>query len=145
VLLTPLIVIHATSQLKSKSTIASIAVLFLIAMLVTWSETQNNRAAAEGVAWLRDKDIPFANIDAGYALNGWNLYAHPDNLAPGTLRERDVPFVTTHEKKPYVIATSPIPGYRVLRRYSWSIPLRSLDYNIYVLEQLPPQTSKNKD
>jgi hypothetical protein len=137
VLLPPLIVILANGQLKSKSTIAAIAVLSLISMLVTWHETQNQRAVAEGLAWLRDKDMPFANIDAGYAFNGWNLYAHPENLAPGTLRERDVPFVTTNEKKPYVIATSPIPGYRVLRRYRWSIPLRSSDYNVYVLEQLP--------
>jgi Dolichyl-phosphate-mannose-protein mannosyltransferase len=137
VLLPPLIVILANSHLKSKSTIASIAVLSLISILVTWHETQNHRATAEGLAWLRDKGIPFAHIDAGYAFNGWNLYAHPENLAPGALRERDVPFVTTNEKKPYVIATSPIPGYRVLRRYSWSIPLRSLDYNIYVLERLP--------
>jgi Dolichyl-phosphate-mannose-protein mannosyltransferase len=137
VLLPPLIVILANSHLKSKSTMASIAVLSLISILVTWHETQNHRATAEGLAWLRDKGIPFAHIDAGYAFNGWNLYAHPENLAPGALRERDVPFVTTNEKKPYVIATSPIPGYRVLRRYSWSIPLRSLDYNIYVLERLP--------
>jgi Dolichyl-phosphate-mannose-protein mannosyltransferase len=137
VLLPPLIIILANSQLKSKLTIAAIAVLSLISMLVTWNETQNQRAAAEGLAWLRDKGIPFANIDAGYALNGWNLYAHPENLAPGTLREKDVPFVTTNEKKPYVIATSPIPGYRVLRRYRWSIPVKSLDYSVYVLEQLP--------
>ena len=136
VLLSPLIVILANSQLKSKSTIAGIAVLSLISILVAWHETQNHRATAEGLAWLRNKGIPFAHIDAGYAFNGWNLYAHPENLAPGTLRERDVPFVTTNEKKPYVIATSPIPGYKVLRRYSWSVPLRSLDYNIYVLEQL---------
>jgi hypothetical protein len=137
VLLPPLIVILANSQLKSKSTIAGIAVLSLISILVAWNETQSKRASADGLAWLRDKDIPFANIDAGYAFNGWNLYAHPENLAPGDLRERDVPFVTTNEKKPYVIATSPIPGYRVLRRYSWSIPLRSLEYSVYVLEQLP--------
>lgn len=137
VLLPPLILILANNQLKSKSTIAGIAILSLISMLVTWSETQNNRAAAEGLAWLRVKDIPFANIDAGYALNGWNLYAHPENLAPGTLRDRDVPFVTTNEKKPYLIATTPMAGYRVIRRYSWSIPLTTVDYNVYVLEQVP--------
>jgi hypothetical protein len=137
VLLPPLIVILANSQLKSKTTIAGIAILSLVSMLVTWNETQNHRAVAEGIAWLRGKGIPFARIDAGYAFNGWNLYAHPENLAPGMLRERDVPFVTTNEKKPYVIATSPIPGYKVLRKYSWSVPLRSLDYNVYVLEQLP--------
>jgi 4-amino-4-deoxy-L-arabinose transferase-like glycosyltransferase len=137
VLLPPLIVLLANPRLKSKSTIAGIVLLSLISTLVAWNETQSKRAAAEGLAWLRDKDIPFANIDAGYAFNGWNLYAHPENLAPGSLRERDVPFVTTKEEQPYVIATSPIPGYRVLRRYNWSIPLRSLDYNVYVLEQLP--------
>jgi hypothetical protein len=143
VLLPPLTVILAHSQLKSKSTIAGIAVLSLIAMLVTWNETRNHRAVAEGVAWLRAKDIPLADIDAGYAPNGWNLYAHPENLTPGMLPERDVPFVTTDEKKPYVIATSPIGGYRVLREYSWAIPFRSVRYKIYVLEQLP-QAAKNK-
>jgi 4-amino-4-deoxy-L-arabinose transferase-like glycosyltransferase len=136
VLLPPLILLLANSQFKSKSTIAGIAVLSLISMLVIWNETRNHRATADAVAWLRGKNIPLADIDAGYAFNGWNLYAHPENLAPGALRERDVPFVTTNEKKPYVIATSPIPGYRVLREYSWAVPFRSLVYKIYVLEQL---------
>ena len=137
VLLPPLIVILANSQLKSKTTIAGIVLLSLISMLVTWSETQNNRAAATGLSWLRHRGVNFSEIDAGYALNGWYLYAHPENLAPGNTPDRDVPFVTTNEKKPYVIATSPISGYGVLRRYTWSIPLRALDYHIYVLEQVP--------
>jgi hypothetical protein len=137
VLLPPLIVILTSSHLLSRTTIAGLAILALISTLVTWSETQNNRTAADALAWLRNKGIPFAEIDAGYALNGWYLYAHPENLAAGSIPERDVPFVTTNEKKPYVIATAPIEGYRLLRRYSWRIPLRSLDYNLYVLEQLP--------
>ena len=82
-LLPPLIVILANSQLKSKTTIAGIVLLSLIAMVVTWSETQNNRAASEGLSWLRNRGINFSEIDAGYALNGWYLYAHPENLAPG--------------------------------------------------------------
>ena len=137
VLLPPLVVILANSHLKSKTTIIGIAALSLIAMLVTWSETQNNRAAAAGLAWLREKGIPFSEVDAGYALDGWYLYAHPENLAPGQLADRDVPFVTTNEKKRYVIATSPIENYRVLHRYSWPIPLKASDYSVYVLEQVP--------
>ena len=137
VLLPPLIVILANSHLKSKLTIIGIAALSLVAMLVTWSETQNNRAAAAGLAWLRGRGIPFSEIDAGYALNGWYLYAHPENLAPGNLPDRDVPFVTTDEKKRYVIATSPMENYRVLRRYTWPIPLKSSGYSVYVLEQVP--------
>ena len=103
-------------------------------MVVTWSETQNNRAASEALAWLRNRGIPFSDIDAGYALDGWYLYAHPENLAPGQIPERDVPFVTTNEPRPYVIATAPLKSYKVLRNYRWSIPLRSLEYNIYVLQ-----------
>jgi hypothetical protein len=137
VLLPPLITMVANSPLKSKATIPGIAVLFLISMLVTWSETQNNRAAADGLAWLRERGIPFSEIDAGYALNGWYLYAHPENLAPGNLPDRDVPFVTTNEKKRYVVATSPMENYTVLRSYTWSIPLTSSDYSVYVLEQVP--------
>ena len=83
VLLPPLIALLAGQQLRSKITAAGIAALFVIAMLVTWSETQNNRAAAEALAWLRNRGIPFSDIDAGYALDGWYLYAHPENLAPG--------------------------------------------------------------
>ena len=137
VLLPPLIVILANSQLKSKTTIVGIVLLSLISILVTWSETQNNRAAAAGLSWLRHRGINFSEIDAGYALNGWYLYAHPENLAPGNIPDRDVPFVTTNEKKPYVIATSPISGYEVLHRYTWSIPLRALDYSVYVLKRAP--------
>ena len=144
VLLPPLIVLIAGPQLRSKTTAAGIAALFLVAMLVTWSETQNNRAAAEALTWLRTRGIPFSDIDAGYALDGWYLYAHPENLAPGQIPERDVPFVTTNELRPYVIATAPLEGYRVLHDYRWSIPLRSLEYNIYVLQALPIGATDNK-
>jgi len=113
-------------------------------MLVTWNESQTSRAIAEALAWLRGKNIPFAHIDAGYVFNGWNLYAHPENLSPGAVPERDVPLVTSKENKPYVIAASPIAGYRVIREYSWAIPLTSFEPKVYVLEQLS-HMSKNKD
>jgi Dolichyl-phosphate-mannose-protein mannosyltransferase len=137
VLLSPLIVLLAGSELRSKLVLAGIAVLYAVSMLVTWNETQTSRATAKAIVWLRENSIPFASIDAGYVFNGWNLYAHPENLPPGAVPERDVPLVTSKENKPYVIAASPIAGYRVLREYIWSIPFSSLHYNVYVLEQLP--------
>jgi hypothetical protein len=144
VLLPPLIVLLANIQLRSKITLASIAVLFVLSMLVTWNESQTSRAIAEALAWLRGKDVPLAHIDAGYVFNGWNLYAHPENLSPGAVPEKDVPLVTSRENKPYVIAASPIAGYRVIRDYSWHIHFTSFEYKVHVLEQLP-QRSKNKD
>jgi hypothetical protein len=144
VLLPPLIVLLANSQLRSKIALASIAVLFVLSMLVTWNESQTSRAIAEALAWLRGKDVPLAHIDAGYVFNGWNLYAHTENLSPGAVPEKDVPLVTSRENKPYVIAASPIAGYRVIRDYSWHIHFTSFEYKVYVLEQLT-QRSKNKD
>ena len=144
VLLPPLIVLLASSQLKSKMALASISVLFALSMLVTWNESQTSRAIADALAWLRGKDIPLAHIDAGYVFNGWNLYAHPENLSPGAVPERDVPLVTSRENKPYVIAASPIAGYSVIREYSWYVHFTSFNYKVYVLEQLP-QKSKNKE
>ena len=123
VLFPPLIVILTNSQIKAKVALAGITVLFALSMLVTWNETQTSRAIAQGVAWLRARNIPLASIDAGYVFNGWNLYAHPENLPPGAVPERDVPFITSGKKKPYVIAASPIAGYRVIHEYSWAVPL----------------------
>ncbi len=144
VLLAPLIVLLANKHFRSKIALSFISILYAISMLVTWNENQTSRATAEALSWLRDKNISFAQIDAGYVLNGWNLYAHPENLSAGAVRERDVPLVTSGEKKPYVIAASPIAGYRVIREYGWAIPLTSFNYKVYVLEQLS-QRSKNKD
>jgi 4-amino-4-deoxy-L-arabinose transferase-like glycosyltransferase len=136
VLLPPLIIILTDSQLKSKVTLASIAVLLALSMLLTLNETQTSRAIGQGVVWLRTKNIPLGSIDAGYVFNGWNLFAHPKNLPPGAVREKDVPLVTSGENKPYVIAASRIAGYKVIREYSWSIPFKSANYRIYVLERL---------
>ena len=144
VLLPPLIVILANRQLRSKIALAIIGVLFALSMLITWNESQTSRAIAEALAWLRGKDIPFASIDAGYVFNGWNLYAHPENLSPGSVPERDVPLVTSKENKPYVIAASPTAGYRVIREYSWALPLTSFKPKVYLLEQLS-QMPKNKE
>ena len=145
VLFPPLIIILTNSQIKAKVVaLAGVTVLFALSMLVTWNETQTSRAIAQGVAWLRARNIPFASMDAGYVFNGWNLYAHSENLPPGAIPGRDVPLVTSAEKKPYVVAASPIAGYRVIHEYSWAIPLTSFKPKVYVVEQLP-QTPKNKD
>ena len=136
VLLAPLIVLLANRHFRSTIALTCISILYAVSMLVIWNENQTSRATAEALSWLRNKNISFAQIDAGYVLNGWNLYAHPENLSSGEGRESDVPLVTSLTKKPYVIAASHIAGYRVIREYSWAVPLTAHKYKIYVLEQL---------
>ncbi len=102
-------------------------------MLVIWagvaiSGTRDmlafNEACATAARELEASGIPSWDIDAGYAWNGWRLYAHPDNLRPGANRWYDVPFVTSNRATHYSITNSPLPHSEVIRivpleRSSW--------------------------
>jgi hypothetical protein len=64
---------------------------------------------------LEASGIPAWDIDAGYPLDGWRLYAHPEHLPPGANRESDVPFVTSSQPTHYSITNSPLPKSEILR------------------------------
>jgi hypothetical protein len=67
-------------------------------------------------AELRAAGVPETALDAGYAENGWRLYAHPERLPPGKDPTLDVPHVTSKaDGLPWVIANAPLTGYRVER------------------------------
>jgi len=103
------------------------------AMLVIWagvaiSGTRDmlavNEACVRITRELEASGIPSWDIDAGYAWNGWRLYAHPDNLPPGANRLYDVPFVTSNRATQYSITNSPLAHSEVIRiapleRASW--------------------------
>jgi hypothetical protein len=103
------------------------------ALLVVWaaigiSGTRDmlafNDAAARAARELEATGIPPWDIDAGYAVNGWRLYAHPEHLPPGANRRYEVPFVTGNRPTTYSITNSPLPGSEIIRvvpldRASW--------------------------
>jgi hypothetical protein len=93
-------------------------------MLVIWagiaiSGTRDmlafNGACARAAQELEASGIPPWDIDAGYALNGWRLYAHPEHLPAGANRRYDVPFVTSATATHYSITNNPLPQSEVLR------------------------------
>ena len=86
------------------------------------------RLVASGVAW-RD-------LDAGYAENGWNLYAHPERLAPGASVDRDVPHVTAATELPFAIANAPLAGYTVRETLPVTSRWAATD-RLYVLARVP--------
>jgi hypothetical protein len=95
-----------------------------------------NEVAAAAVRDLEATGVPAYEIDAGWALNGWRLWAHPERLRPGTDRRYGVPFVTSKEETPYLIASAPHEGYEVVR----SLPLPHASWQatdrVYVLKRL---------
>ena len=74
-----------------------------------------NETCARVAAELEASGIPPWDIDAGYSLDGWRLYAHPERLPPGANREYDVPFVTSNRPTHYSITNSQLPQSEVLR------------------------------
>lgn len=76
-----------------------------------------NHVAAAAVRALEASGVPAFQIDAGYTLNGWRLYAHPEHLPAGVDRATGVPRVTSNTTPPgaYVVTTSPRPGETVVQ------------------------------
>ncbi len=97
-----------------------------------------NEACAEAARELEASGVPPSEVDAGYALNGWRLYAHPENLPAGSDRRSDVPYVTSRRTTRFSIANAPPPGSEILR----VIPLPGATWQagkkIYVVEHPQP-------
>lgn len=146
VLLPPLIVLLICKGLpRKRGAMAGIVTFLLLSLSGTWDNLQILKATHAAFLWLRERQIPIADIDAGYTLNGWNLYVHPENLPLGATAERDVPFVASKEEKPYVIAVSSLPGYRVLREVVWSPSFWAVTDKIYVLGKYREQIASVRE
>jgi hypothetical protein len=109
--------------------------LLLISLSGTWDSLQLNRAVERSFRWLVHSGIPVAEIDAGYPLNGWYLYGHPENLPSNATRDRDVPRVSVEVERPYVIAASPLAQYEVLQETRWSPSFWIATDRVYILRR----------
>jgi hypothetical protein len=97
-----------------------------------------NAAVADARQSLLAQGIAPWAIDAGYPLNGWWLYAHPENLPNGSRAESDVPLVTGANLLPYKIATGPLPSYKVIEVVTWPSVWATAD-RLYILRKsMPP-------
>lgn len=113
-----------------------LVIFAVVALLGTRGALRFNQAVADVWQSLIEAGVPASDIDAGYAWNGWMLYAHPTNLAPGLTPLRDVPWVTSDRKTEYVIAKAPLEGYAVERELAWhDLPWPGPD-RLFVLRQI---------
>lgn len=136
VVLPPLVFLLVSNGLaKCRGTVAGVSLLLLISLSGTWDSLQLNRAVERSFRWLVHSGIPVAEIDAGYPLNGWYLYGHPENLPPNATRDRDVPRVSVEVERPYVIAASPLAQYEVLQETRWSPSFWIATDRVYILRR----------
>jgi hypothetical protein len=79
---------------------------------------QYNKALWAAVSALDRAGVPPCEIDAGYVVNGWRQYAHPEQ-APRNDGEVDVPWVNGSVELPYAVANSVPEGWIVLDRFPY--------------------------
>ena len=104
-----------------------------IAVTGTIDYFRYNLTVVEARDWLLRQEVAAVHIDAGYALNGWWLYAHNSTGRPSRGREPDVPWVTGWPPLPYKIANVAEPSYAVVRSFHRQMLWAASD-TIYVLE-----------
>ncbi|HZC45873.1 MAG TPA: phospholipid carrier-dependent glycosyltransferase [Candidatus Acidoferrum sp.] len=71
---------------------------------------------------LEREGVPRTAIDAGYALNGEDLYRYPKHGIETMELEAGIPMITSPKVNEYTIASVPIPGTEVVRRLTWPGP-----------------------
>lgn len=66
--------------------------------------------------------VPRSAIDAGYALNGEDLYRYPKHGIETMQLEAGIPMITSEKVDEYTIASEPVAGTEVVRRLKWPGP-----------------------
>lgn len=98
--------------------------LLLASALVAVAATRD-REAAQRALWaavqdLRARGIPAADIDAGYVVNGWLQYAHPEQAHRDAQGEVAVPWMNAGPALPWVIASRPLHDTTVVAEYPFA-------------------------
>jgi len=98
----------------------AMAVFATVAVVGTRDALRFNQSVRDSWQALVDSGVRPSEIDAGYAWNGWWLYAHPENLSGG-MTVNDVPWITSDERRStYILSTSSLTGYDVVREVDWT-------------------------
>jgi hypothetical protein len=86
---------------------------------------------------LERSGVPRSDIDAGYSLNGGDLYYESPLAIEQEKMAPQIPMITSGELARYTIAGGPVGGTRIIRRMSWPGPLGCGSRELYLLERIP--------
>lgn len=86
---------------------------------------------------LERQGVPRDKIDAGYPLNGEDLYRYSACGADTEAEEAGIPMLTAGGLSEYSLSEILVPGATVLRRFSWPGPFGIGEREIYLLRTVP--------
>jgi hypothetical protein len=97
------------------TSVALVALWLFVSVTGVRDMLATNGAVARLARALESEGVPPWEIDAGYPLNGWRLYVHPEHLPAGADPRYEVPYVTANPATLYRIVSGPEPGYDIVR------------------------------
>ena len=92
---------------------------------------------------LEREGVPRSAIDAGYALNGEDLYRYPKHGIETMKLEAGIPMITSQQMDEYTIASEPIAGMEVVRRLEWPGPFGLGHRYFYLVKKQPAPAVAN--
>ncbi len=122
---------HARAPIVAAA--AMTAVMGLLSLGGLYAYQRGAQAVLEARDALLASGVPRAAIDAGYPLDGQDLYRYPQGRPDMPADERGIPMITARQFSPYTIAAAPIAGTKVVRRFSWPGPFGLGTRALYVL------------
>jgi hypothetical protein len=102
-----------------RSTVAGLLLFATVGAAGTIDHLRYNRALWTAVASLDRSGVPISEIDAGYIVNGWRQYAHPEHAPRDATGAVDVPSVNGGAKLPYAVGNSIPDGWVALQRFPY--------------------------
>jgi hypothetical protein len=89
-----------------------------------------DRGATERAVWmavdrLRGREIPAADIDAGYTVNGWLQYAHPEQAHRDQKGQVAVPWMNADAELPWIVGRPPLKDAVVVEEIPYPRVLRA--------------------
>jgi hypothetical protein len=116
--------------------LAMVLVMGAVSVAGVYDYQRGMAAVVSARNWLLERGVPRRAIDAGYPLNGEDLYRYP-RLGIDTPRmEAGIPMITSGRTDEYTIAVEPIVGTRIVRRFRWPGPFGFGARDIYLLKRI---------
>jgi hypothetical protein len=85
---------------------------------------------------LEKQGIARADIDAGYELNGLDLYRFTESGQESESEQAGIPMITSSRLADYTIAQRPLPGTEVIGTISWPGPFGLGARQMYVVRRM---------
>jgi hypothetical protein len=123
------------SKLMMAAGFAMTLAMGLISLGGTYAYQRGMSVIVEARNELERGGVPRSAIDAGYALNGEDLYRYPKHGIESMELEGGIPMITSTMVNEYTIASGPVDGTEVVRRLKWPGPFGIGHRYFYLLKK----------